>query len=339
MKKVISINRVSYIGKKYDIEVKGTHNYFADNVLVHNCKSDGGRVTVVIDEEGSVSLFSRAGNELNVFGAFDFLGNTLKGVVLDGEMLVVRPDGKFADRQTGNGLFNKCVRGTLSETESLTLHITVWDIIPLSDFKAKSSQLEYSFRFAMLHEKVGPIACNKISIIPSRTVHSIAQAQDHYQEMIAAGEEGTMLKDQDMLWEDKRSKKQLKLKAVLSAELEVIGFKEGSGKITGNMGSLEMASSDRKVLVSMSGFSLKHRSEIAANLMNKDIEYSMVVGDELVPYIARPDDSQVKLGSIVELLYNGKIKSRDSDVYSLFLPRFNCVRHDKTVANSEGEIK
>ena len=147
-----------------------------------------------------------------------------------------------------------------------------------------------------------------------------------------------MLKDLDMLWENKRSKTILKLKAEDPNEFEVIGYKEGVGKLTGNLGSLEIASSDRLVVASMSGYSLKLRSEIYSNLTGNPVPYSMIVDGENTPYMAHPGDSEINIGSIISCIHNGKIKSRDSDIWSVFLPRYSEIRLDKTVANSFAEI-
>lgn len=270
-------------------------------------KSDGGRIAIVCDVDGGVAVYSRAGNELNVFGVFDFLGESFAGFVIDGELLTIEASGKFSPRQISNGIFTKCVRDTLSENESENLHCTVWDFIPLEDFKSEKSQLPYSFRFDLLSSKLINVKPHKISIISSRIIHSVAQAQDHYQEMLSDGQEGTMLKDKNMMWEDKRSKKCLKLKSEDPNEFEVIGYKDGVGKLTGNLGSLEIASSDRLVLASMSGYSLKLRSEIYANLTGNSVPYRMVVDDAWVDMVALPGQSEINIGTIVECKHNGKL--------------------------------
>jgi DNA ligase 1 len=321
----------------YDDKLAAKLNWSAG--VFSQLKSDGGRVTIVIDEEGSVSLFSRAGNELNVFGQFNFLGENFKGCVLDGELLSVLPNGKFAPRQISNGIFTKCVRDTLSEGESKTLHITTWDCIPLEDFKVGYSPLEYWFRWEQLTTKIVGVDVKRVSSIPTRIVHSIAQAQEHYNEVIALGEEGTMNKDRAMPWEDKRSKLQLKLKATETGDFKVVGYKDGVGKLTGNLGSLDIASSDDMVTANMSGFPLKLRSEIYANLTNASVEYTMIIEGEENIFIAVPGDSDIGIGSIIEAAYNQKIKGRDSDVWSIFLPRFKNSRPDKLVANSFLELK
>ena len=303
-------------------------------------KSDGLRINLVVDEEGNVNAYSRAGNELNFFGVFDFIGNHVKGCVIDGELLTVNAEGKFNNRQTSNGICSKAIKGTMSDAESKTLHIAAWDCIPLDDFKNEKSDIEYQSRFGTLGFIIADFGYQtKISLIPSKIVYSLEDAQAHYDEEVAKGEEGTMLKDQDMPWGDTRSKQQLKCKAEHTGDFEVVGFKDGVRSLTGNLGSLVIATSDRKLIANMSGFSLKLRSEIWANLTGKPVEYVMVIDDAAVTFTAKPGDCDIESGSIVEAMYNCKIKARNSDTWSIFLPRYKLTRHDKKEANSIEEIK
>lgn len=303
-------------------------------------KSDGLRINLVIDEEGNVKAYSRAGNELNFFGVFDFLGETWKSVVIDGELLTVKPDGKFNDRKTSNGICSKAIKGTMSQEEADTLHMTAWDVIPMEDFLREESGIEYEDRFNTLTQMIADIGKNiRISLIFSKIVHSPEEAMEHYDEVRARGEEGTMWKDMDLPWGDMRSKKQLKLKAKDTGDFVVTGSKDGVGKFTGLMGSLVIGTSDGKLEANMSGYSIKLRCEITANLQNREVPYTMIEDDEEVQYIAKPGDCDINIGSILECTYNEKIKSRNSDIWSLFLPRYKTTRHDKTVANTFEELK
>jgi ATP-dependent DNA ligase len=323
----------------YDEKLANKLNWKAG--VFSQLKSDGGRVNIIIDFDRTVKLFSRSGNELNVFGSFDYLGSfdKLLGHMIDGEMMTVNSMGKFNPRTVSNGVFNKCVRNTLSKLESLTLRVTVWDIVPLQDFYNESSLLSYSFRFNKLSTVMCELGDNKLSIISSKIVHSVQQANEHYQELLAAGEEGSMIKDQDMIWENKRSKKQLKLKSEVTGDFLVTGSSPGVGKLTGNLGSLIIETSDGKVVSSMSGFSLKLRSEIWANITCAEVPYVMVIEGENKTFIAKPDDTDIKIGSIIECEYNQLVKGKDNEIHSLFLPRFKCVRNDKTKANTIKELK
>lgn len=305
-------------------------------------KSDGLRCSLIIDEDGNVNAYTRAGNELNLFGVFDKIGKFVSGVVIDGELLTINTaTGKFNPRTTSNGICSKAIHGTMSKAESEQLHMTAWDLIPLEDFKNEKCNSSYIQRFnelSILIEKNKEVS-DIISLIESRNITTIEEAQTHYQEMLASGEEGTVVKSDLMLWENKRSKQQLKLKSELICELKVTGWLPGKGEFEGNLGALTMSSSDGKVVVNISGFSVKLRTEIFSNLTNKPASYSMVVDGNLKTFIVNPADTDIDIGSIVSVKYNAKIKDRNSDVWSLFLPRFECSRMDKLTANSIDEIK
>lgn len=252
--------------------------------VISQLKSDAGRCTIIIDNK-MVKLFSRAGNELNVFGRFEFLSEYFNDIVIDGELMTVKEDGKFNDRQTSNGIFTRCVRNTLSENESKSLHITVWDVIPLMDFKNESCQLDYSYRFDLLTHMVGKLNAHahKISLIPSRIVHSVEQALEHYQEMLNAGEEGTIVKSRTMKWENKRSKQQLKLKNEIECSAEVTGIIMGTGKLNGMMGALECRTLDGDILFNVgTGFTEAMRKEINGGIIGKviDVKYNQIVSDK-----------------------------------------------------------
>lgn len=305
-------------------------------------KSDGLRVALIIDEEGGVTAYTRAGNELELYGVFDPIGNYVKGVVIDGELLTInKSTGKFNPRTTSNGICSKAIHGTMSKAESEQLHMTAWDMIPLADFKDEKCDLWYHTRMydlqSMLRkaEQSAPL----ISLIETRPVKTFEEANKYYQEVQARGEEGIILKSSKMLWENKRSKLQLKMKSELVCELRVNGWLAGKGELEGNLGALQCFSEDEKVEVNMSGFSLKLRSEIYANLINLPVDYRMVVGDELKTFTAMPGDCDINIDTIISVKYNAKIKARDCTVYSLFLPRFECTRPDKTVANKLEEIQ
>lgn len=309
--------------------------------VISQLKSDGLRINIIIDNSGGVTAYTRAGNELNMFNSFDCLGTKFKNVVLDGELLSInKATGKFNNRQTSNGICGKAVRNTMSAGEAATLHCVAWDAIPLADFMRGRSGLQYKERLTTLQKMMEQIPeyTSIISAVPGRIVHSIGQAQEHYQEMLSVGEEGTMVKDPAMLWSDTRSKQQLKLKDCATADLVVTGYQEGTGKLVNNLGSLNVETSDGLCKVAMSGFSMKVRSQIYANLTDKPISYVMVIDGADAELTANPGDIDVNIGSVVEVKYNQKIKSRDSQIWSLFLPRFSQTRADKTAANSLAEI-
>ena len=284
-------------------------------------KGDGLRLNAHV-VNGAVMLCGRSGREIDILGKMDKHFSALgkeygRDCVFDGEMVVVDSNGKILPRKISNGILNKAIKGTISEKEANLVRVMLWDVIPINEFKAGISTETYDIRFNNISSVVNN---NKVDsflswIIETKEVNSLDEAIDHFNEMLAQGEEGTILKNYCALWEDSRSKHLVKMKAEKDCDLEIIGWKEGTGKFVGMVGSLEMASSDRLVEVNISGFSDDLRQWITDNI--KDL-----------------------IGKIAAVTYNERIKSRDRpNVDSLFLPRFDTFRSDKTVANSSKEIK
>lgn len=298
-------------------------------------KADGLRVNFHVDGD-KVSICGRSGRAIDLLGYMEpelvELGKQFQvPVVIDGELVVVDENGKLLSRKVGNGIINKAIKGTVSPEEAKMVRAQIWDVIPASEFKAGISKLTYEKRFAALESAVNKLTPSGVDalaaklkgmkatfwMIPTRVVNSLLEAVSHFEELLADGEEGTILKNYCGLWEDTRSKHLVKFKAERDADLEVIGWNPGEGKFVGMVGSLICSSSDRLVECSISGFS-----------------------DELRAEITRDIDSWVS--SIVTVLYNERISSKSSGragVDSLFLPRFAERRYDKSVANSSKEIK
>lgn len=109
---IVKIEEISYDGYEYDIQVEDNENFYADDILVHNCKLDGARCHMSL-QAGRAVAFSRNGKPIELHGVFD---NAIKelvseGETLDGELLAMR-DGKILDRKTGNGIVNSLINIT-----------------------------------------------------------------------------------------------------------------------------------------------------------------------------------------------------------------------------------
>ena len=281
-------------------------------------KADGMRINVhVVD--GKVSMCGRSGKAVDILGELDAdmlaLAKHIPGdIMFDGELVLVEDDGTVMERKKGNGKLNKAIRGKMPADEAAMVRIRVWDVITQDAFNAQIDNTPYSERFEAVENAVAKANAPKVELIETIEVADLPAAEKHFAEMLKRGEEGTLLKSKDHAWEDKRSYGLLKMKAIKDADLEVIGWQEGTGKYEGMLGALVCASSDGKIEVSIgSGFSDDQRKTYTeANTV----------------------------GRIVEILYNERITSRDrTDTDSLFLPRFVELREDKDVANSSAEIK
>tara|TARA_Y100000590_G_scaffold452561_1_gene595946 strand:- start:4726 stop:6102 length:1377 start_codon:yes stop_codon:yes gene_type:complete len=288
-------------------------------------KMDGMRANIIIDSEGVVDVRSRNGKQIALSGHFDeFVKNvfyksptlanldTFHGAVLDGELLVLDENDLYIlDRKTGNGILNKAVKETITPEETKRVRFVCWDMIPLEDFKEGLCKIPYFDRLDVLRERMDGVynaqEDHLISILQTETVGNYAGCEEIFNEALEAGEEGVIVKNGDSPWEDKRSKYQVKMKAELEADLLVEGVVEGTGKYAGQVGSLVCTTKDGNLRVNVgSGLSDEQRK--------KD-----------------PDEY---IGKIVSVKYNEKIKDKNSDYWSLFLPIFQELRLDKTVADN-----
>ena len=272
-------------------------------------KSDGLRINVLI-RNNSVEYRGRSGKPLFIGDTYDSLFLDIysrikdrfpDGIVLDGELLVYESitSSKILNRQTGNGIASRAIHGTIQQSEVDRLVFDLWDLIPFTDFVNYKSAILYSDRLDLLKKCVDDN--RHVRIIESTIVHSIDEASEIYQRYISMGLEGAMLKNLDTIWEDKRSKSQVKFKAELECEVLVVGINPGTGKYTGLIGSLECKTAD-DVQVSISGF---------------DDEFRHIAPSDIV-------------GKIISVKYNTVTEDTKTGVKSLFLPRFIEVRYDKT---------
>jgi len=298
-------------------------------------KADGLRANVLV-KNGKVTSCGRSGRPIDLLGFLDadmlLLAATVmtdsQDMFFDGEFVVVDANEKIVDRKTGNGIINKAIKGTISDAEAKQVRFQVWDAFPLSEFYARRSKDTYKERFERLVDSVKRIESNpdkadrilgkgpfRFRLIPFEVVNSLEEAVKHFEKLLAAGEEGTILKNYCGLWEDTRSKHLVKFKAEKDADMEIMGFNPGEGKFEGMVGSIQMASSDRLVECNISGFP-----------------------DDLRKWIT--EHQEELLGTIATVLYNERIKSKARiGVDSLFLCRFQEFRSDKKIANSSKEIK
>ena len=275
-------------------------------------KMDGMRVNAIV-KDGTVEFRSRNGKEISLLGNLEQDFIKLAGganLVFDGELLV-RKDGKILDRQTGNGILNKANKGTISDSEASLVEMTVWDVIPYDKFLTGKCDVPYKDRFDDLFTMTEFNPSPKINVVMTNIVPNLEVARSFFNLMLEEGQEGIILKDADSIWENKRSKGQVKFKAELDVDLVVTGWVEGTGKYEGLLGALQCESADGVIKVNVgSGFIDEDR---------KTIDQSII-------------------GKIISVKYNARIKNTSGEE-SLFLPVYLETRLDKTEADLSEAIK
>ena len=274
-------------------------------------KLDGMRFNAIVNN-GKVEFRSRNGKHIDLLGnleqEFLFMAGS-ESCVFDGE-LVVRDSQGIMNRQKGNGILNKAVKGTISAMEASMVHATIWDIIPFSAFQQGVYKTSYQERFGKLQKLVLP---GRISLIENRVVNTEDEAHELFQEYFNKGEEGIILKDITQGWEDKRVKHQVKFKGELECDLLCMDWQEGTGKNVGKLGALVLTSADGVVKVNVgSGFTDEQRDKYT---------------------------KENTVGKVVAVKYNAKIQDKKTGQTSLFLPVFLELREDKTDADISSSIK
>ena len=278
-------------------------------------KCDGARC-LAMKIDGKVEFFSSG--YLN-YNKLDELASEVSKIsddnfVLDGELLVVDSNEKVLPRSTGNGILNKSLKNTISSEEASRVRFVVWDFIKYDEYESESPTVTYDEVMEFLENTVKDNCLSKIQIIEYKIVNSHEEAFEHFKEMLERGEEGTIVKNRKMKWENARSKNCVKFKIVIDTTMEIVDTFEGTGKYTGQLGGFIVKSSDSEVIVRV-GTGISDEERISIWNSRKDY-----------------------IGRMVEVTSNGLIRATDG-TYSLFLPRVSTFRLDKLEADSFETIK
>ena len=215
---------------------------------------------------------------------------------------------KPLSRQVSNGVATKLIRGTASKKEQSQVGITLWDVVDHTEFKNGLSKRVQSDRFETLKGAFNQEGLIRVKLAEYRIVNNEDEALNYAAEAMKRGEEGIIVKDLNGIYEHKRSKSSLKIKAVIDNEFVITGFEYGKGKYENMIGALCCESADGSVKFNVgSGLTDSDRTE----LLNESI-----------------------VGKIVTVRHNGKIPNSNGTGFTLFLPRFVEIRHDKNEADT-----
>ena len=232
-------------------------------------------------------------------------------VVFDGEMYQRKIDGTPENRLISNGVATKFIRGTAESEAHEKIGVAIWDVVPISSFINGIHKEAYTYRFAKVSTALNGF--NRVHPAESEIVSNVAEAREVAARYMKAGQEGAIIKDTNGIWEAKRSASSLKVKAIRDADLVIVGLEEGTGKYEGMCGALVCESIDGKVKVNVgTGLSDVQRKQFC---------------------------TQSIIGKIITVEYNELVQSKNSDDYSLFLPRFIEIRLDKDEADTLEKIK
>ena len=296
-----------------------------------------------LSRTGSKFKFATRSLKKNIRRVFP-LGNI--PVVLMGEFLIYKDKSmtEIMDRQTGNGIINKALKGTITKEESNRVFLVIWDMVIYKDWKEESSKEIYMDRFhAVLHHLTKRNSyytshrALRVKPVSFRFVETEREALDWAGNLINSGEEGIVIKNFKAKWKNNTSGDQIKIKSEKVCELQIIGWQYGAkeGKFENCLGAFKCASSDKGIIVDISG----GLSERFKGIKEIDKDGNVIVDEKRVGEL----DSYI--GKIVGVTFESVIDSKvKEDPKSLYLPRFeypddNCIRIDKDSPDSTKYIE
>jgi DNA ligase-1 len=228
-------------------------------------KLDGVRVLTVVDfESRTVTMYTRNGKELvnfpHIVKAFeDNMDNWGRSYCFDGEVV----------SSSFQALMKEVHRK--ENVQAQDARLMLFDIVPLTEFKAGASVMGQKRRSAFLRENFSKLFADSgcIEIITQREFDldvftDEIEFKDYNKAAVAEGYEGIMIKDPNGKWEGKRSVAWLKQKPFIEVSLAVIETEEGTGRNVGKMGALVCEGTEDGKLIRVnvgSGFSDKDRDE------------------------------------------------------------------------------
>ena len=265
------------------------------------CKLDGVRV-LALCSKNRVTLYSRNGKEFENFPDIQEQLNQIKHrisletkgpFVLDGEIV----------GESFQALMKQAQRKSDVKTKDMIYYI--FDVIPLAEFESGFWNAQQHKRTLMLNINQEHIESEpNLRVMPGMDVDlSTAEGQDIMRrfanDAVVDGYEGIMIKDIGAPYECKRSSFWMKWKPVMTVDLNIVGFEEGTGRNQGRLGAIicEGTDNDRLIRVNVgSGLSDVNRDE----------------------YWHSRDDL---LGRVVEVAADAVTQNQDGS-YSLRFPRF-----------------
>ncbi len=191
-------------------------------------KLDGVRCMAICAEDGTVSLVSRTGKPYDVQHISDYLAYYIMtpGDWLDGEIYI-----HGMSRQKIISLVKKVGR---EGREALQLWVYDMPRNGEEEFRDWTDVPWWRRLWWLGHRQISDLNDKSVRLTATRTINSDEAAWAAHGEYCADGFEGAILRNSEGVYLfGSRSSDLLKLKKFLDDEFEVVGFKEGKGRMVG----------------------------------------------------------------------------------------------------------
>jgi DNA ligase-1 len=282
-----------------DVDVDFTTSHW-----VASRKLDGCRCLVIVDDFGSVSSWSRQGNQFETIAKVEeaIKKMHLKSVVFDGEICLVDDNG------------NEDFQGIMKQIRKKDHQIAnpkylIFDMLSLREFNAKKGTTLYMDRYHALLEIGMSMDPAYLEVVKQKY---IAHSDEYSTMMMAAdsnGWEGLILR-KNVGYEGKRSKNMVKCKSFLDAEYTVTGYE---------IGPFRMIENGREIT-----------KEVLSNVIVEHKGNDVSVGsgftiEEREYFAVHPEDI---LGKVITVKYFQESKNQEGK-YSLRFPTVKVIHGSK----------
>ena len=211
--------------------VDGTRE-FAISTKIDGCRA------IAIKENGKVRLISRQGKLwLGCREIEEAIRNLpMDNFVFDGE-ITIKDFMKYPSKDTYK-MTTKIISTKDEVKEGVCLN--VFDYMSLEDWNSKRCCLSYKNRHKLLYELFLNNKSDALYFLPDiYTGHDVSKIEELMKGVVRTEDwEGLVIKFTDSLYEWKRSKNWLKVKAFDEMDLIVKGYEEGSNSLVGKLGAL-----------------------------------------------------------------------------------------------------
>lgn len=305
-----------------NLDTKRAYNLLPKRIICQY-KIDGFRLNIFV-YENEVIIKTRNGklvigyNELEK-EAFKEL---LSGYVYDGEMVSVELEEQIMNNMNSGEitapnrqLFSEAMSHAFSLEKNKKGVFNMFDMVSMEEWESKEFKETLEFRQNRIQSEYGDKNFESIKIVPITRVFYKENPEDlkeivelfHY--YLKIGWEGLMIKNYDSVYEFKRSKDLLKMKLMLSEDLEVVELYEGKpgSKYEGMMGGVvvEYKATDGNMY------------KVGVGSGWKDSERTM--------YWENPE---LIIGKTIEVVYQSESQNQNGG-YSLSFPIKKRIREDK----------
>lgn len=324
------IEKTPYMGAKSFSE-KLAREIFGPNKLlkgISQIKEDGRYANAII-MGGTLEFVSRQGEE-TLIGNAKLIKEleALPDCVLNGELLM-----SGIDRYTANGMITSIIdieskRETRTSVETAKkiqafedkrgsyeealdkIEYVVWDAITPEEYFDKKSKRPYMERLDNLMSILEGNPSTRIDLVETVFVENYKEAMLHFQDALARGLEGTVLKSTSGGWKDGKPNWQVKMKLEISIDLKIIGFEYGTPgtKNENVISTIRMESSDGLLKTNPSGMK-----------------------EDMMEYVTENQDSL--LGTIAEIRCCGLSQNHLGE-WSTLHPSVVSLRDDKDTCDS-----